>query len=141
MAGNRFMIWLLRSPLHSLVSKHVILITLTGRKSGKTYDVPVNYARDGQRLWVTSYRQRSWWRNLVGVAPVGVLLAGQRWQGQAEAIIDEGRVGEGLLAYLSLLPSQAKYFDIGLDPDGRPLAEDCAKAAKERVIVRIDLSP
>ena len=32
---NKMMIWLLRSPLHGTVSKKMMLMTVTGRKSGK----------------------------------------------------------------------------------------------------------
>ena len=45
---NPFMVWLLRSPLHKLASKNTLLITFTGRKSGKKYTTPVNYASDKQ---------------------------------------------------------------------------------------------
>jgi hypothetical protein len=48
--GNGFMRAILRSPLHGLVSNNVILITFTGRKSGNTYTMPVNYVRDGDAL-------------------------------------------------------------------------------------------
>jgi hypothetical protein len=39
---NPIVIWLLRSPLHSLMDKSTILVTITGRKSGKIYTVPVS---------------------------------------------------------------------------------------------------
>ena len=34
---NHFMSAVLRSPLHPMASRSVMLITFTGRKSGKTY--------------------------------------------------------------------------------------------------------
>lgn len=62
--GNPFMKTILRSPLHGLVSENVILITFTGRKSGKTYTTPVNYVRDGEALIILSHDDRTWWKNL-----------------------------------------------------------------------------
>lgn len=56
---NLFTRWLLRSPLQSMISKNFMLITYTGRKSGKVYDTPVNYARDGNLLTVVSFRRRT----------------------------------------------------------------------------------
>jgi hypothetical protein len=51
---NRPMSWILRSPLHRVLSKSTLLITLSGRKSGKLYTLPVNYVREGDILWITS---------------------------------------------------------------------------------------
>ena len=39
---TRAMKLVLRSPVHKMVSKTVLLITFTGRKSGKTYTTPVD---------------------------------------------------------------------------------------------------
>lgn len=74
---NSMMKWLLRSPLHGLISKNIMLLTYTGRKSGKVYTVPVNYVRQSDHLSVVSYRHRTWWRNLRGGAPVTLLIQGQ----------------------------------------------------------------
>lgn len=57
---NSIMKWILRSPLHGLINKSIMLITYTGRKSGKVYTIPVNYVRHGGLLSVTSYRHRTW---------------------------------------------------------------------------------
>jgi hypothetical protein len=35
MNGNGFITWLLRSPFHGLLRKGMMLITVTGRKTGK----------------------------------------------------------------------------------------------------------
>lgn len=59
---NPMMKWLIASPLHIFVSKNMMLITYTGRKSGVTYTTPVNYLREGNTLYVTSWRERTWWR-------------------------------------------------------------------------------
>ena len=44
-AGMRF---ILRSPLHGMVSKTITLISFTGRKSGKAYSTPVSYSQNRQ---------------------------------------------------------------------------------------------
>lgn len=43
MNGNDFMAWVLRSPFHGMLSNGMMLITVTGRKTGKTYITPVGY--------------------------------------------------------------------------------------------------
>jgi deazaflavin-dependent oxidoreductase (nitroreductase family) len=139
MKYNGLVSWLLRSPLHGLVSKSILLIEVKGRKSGKTISVPVNYIRDGATLWVTSQRPRQWWRNLNGGADVKIRLAGRDLKGTGRAITDLAEVGDGLLSYFRLAPRYAKYFGVKLDAAGQPDAQDCAKAAQERILVRIDL--
>ena len=82
--GNLIVKLLLRSPLHRLLSGSTMLITVTGSKSGREYTTPVNYVRDGDQLTVVSRRERSWWRNVAGGAPVTVTLLGREVAGRAE---------------------------------------------------------
>ena len=71
---NAVVAFLLRSPLHGLLSRGVALITVTGRRTGARYTTPVQYVeRDGD-LYVISRRERTWWRNLRGGAPAEVLV-------------------------------------------------------------------
>jgi hypothetical protein len=85
---NPIMSWMLRSPLHSIVSKNMMLMTYTGRKSGKSYTTPMNYLEMNGGLYTNSYRDRAWWRNLRGGAEVTLRLIrelhggadGCRWQ-------------------------------------------------------------
>src|SRR5512135_340764 len=93
---NSLMAWLLHSPLHGMISKSIMLLTVTGRKSGKAYSTPVNYVRAGNTLWVTSPRGRTWWRNLKSGAPVRVLFGGRELQARGEAIVDKPTVAETL---------------------------------------------
>jgi deazaflavin-dependent oxidoreductase (nitroreductase family) len=139
MRYNGLISWLLRSPLHGLVSKSILLIEVKGRKSGQAISVPVNYIRDGNTLWVISLRRRKWWRNLIGGAAVNVRLAGRDSKGRGRAITDAAEVGDGLQSYFRLASRYAKYFGVKLNAAGEPDAQDCARAAQERVLVRIDL--
>ncbi len=68
--SNTFMLWLLSSPLHWIISGMTMVINFTGRKTGKSYRLPVDYRRVGDRLLTTSYKPRTWWRNLRGGAEV-----------------------------------------------------------------------
>ena len=75
--GNPILRALLRSPLYGPLSRHVMLITVDGRRTGRRYAVPVQYVRRRDEVYVVSRRDRRWWRNLEGGAPV-TLLIGQR---------------------------------------------------------------
>ena len=60
MNGNDFMAWVLRSPFHGMLSNGMMLITITGRKTGKTYTTPVGYYVENDYLWVITSRERTW---------------------------------------------------------------------------------
>ncbi|MCS6835694.1 MAG: nitroreductase family deazaflavin-dependent oxidoreductase [Anaerolineae bacterium] len=85
---NPFMKWLLRSPFHSVVSRIYLLITFTGRKSGKTYTTPVQYAQDGATLYIITSEGYTWWKNLRGGAQVQIHLRGTTYHAQADTSTD-----------------------------------------------------
>lgn len=136
---NPIMMWILRSPMHGMLSGNTTIITYTGRKSGKTFSTPVNYIRDGDVLWVVSFRHRTWWRSLRD-ARVTVRLQGNDLAGVAKAITDEREVTECLMAYLRKASHIAKYIGVKLDASGQPMPQDVAEAARTRVMVRVQLS-
>jgi hypothetical protein len=74
MNGNDFMSWVLRSPFHGMLSDGMMLLTVTGRKTGKKITFPVGYYREGEYLWVITSRDRTWWKNLRGGVGVDLLL-------------------------------------------------------------------
>ena len=82
---------LLRSPFHRVLSGRLALITVTGRRSGRTYTIPVGYRRsDGRVEIVAGWPERKrWWRNLRGGAPVRIRLAGTEYGGWAVTHGDE----------------------------------------------------
>jgi hypothetical protein len=66
---------LLRSPLHGLISRDLMLITFTGRKSGRSYTTPVTYSQQGEQIVFHSTQR--WWKNLEGSALVTLRLRGR----------------------------------------------------------------
>ncbi|HEX4817381.1 MAG TPA: nitroreductase/quinone reductase family protein [Nonomuraea sp.] len=81
---NPVVAWLLRTPLHDLLSRRIALLTVTGRRSGAAIRLPVQYERDGDVLTVVSSSRRLWWRNLEGGAPVRLVLEGEAREGYAK---------------------------------------------------------
>jgi len=137
--GNPFLIALLRSPLHGLLSQNFAVLTLTGRRSGKPVTLPVNYLRNGEALSIVSFRHRTWWRNLRGGAPVTVQLAGQTRQGHGEVFEDTEAVAAGLVAFARADPRYARYYGVTFGTDGQPHTPNLPALAAERVLVRITL--
>lgn len=130
--------FVLRSPMHGMVSKTVLLITFTGRKSGKTYTTPVDNSRDGDQVYI--FTHANWWRNLLGGAPVTLRIQGREFQGLAEPIAeDKGDVAVGLTAHLRKVPSDARYYGVTFDDHGNPRAEEVEIAVKSVVMIRVRL--
>ncbi len=135
---NRTMKLILRSPAHGMVDKTVLLITFTGRKSGKTYTTPVDYSQDGDQ--VTIFTHADWWKNLRGGAPVTVRIRGRELQGLAEPVAeDKQAVAAGLTAHLRKVPSDAKYYGVTFDELGNPRADQVEKGAQTVVMIRVRL--
>jgi F420H(2)-dependent quinone reductase len=93
--GNRLVRGLVGSPLHPLVSRRLTLVTVTGRRSGKQYTLPVEYKLDGDRVTIPVLwpERKTWWRNLLEGAPVKLLLRGKERSGAARAeVAADGKV-------------------------------------------------
>jgi deazaflavin-dependent oxidoreductase (nitroreductase family) len=135
---NPFVIFLLRSPLHSLAGKNMILITFTGCKSGKRYTIPVSSIRDGETLLVISQKDRTWWKNLQGGAEVTISLQGRALQARGEAFTDTATVAKTLLLILQRVPGYQRLFHLKLDATGQPEnPQALTHLAQDRVIVRV----
>ena len=138
MTGNDFMSWVLRSPFHGMLSNGMMLLTVTGRKTGKKYTTPVGYYREGDSLWVITSRDRTWWKNLRGGADVGLLLKRQHVNACAEPDLDEKSVEARMYEYLRHVPQAAKPMKIRLE-NGKPNPRDIADTAKDRLFIRIKI--
>jgi deazaflavin-dependent oxidoreductase (nitroreductase family) len=138
--GNPILTALLRSPLHAVMGDGTMLVSVTGRRSGRVYTTPVNFLRDGDTLTIISLRERTWWRNLRGGAEVGVHLRGQARRGRATMSGADADVARALGEILAVRPAHARYLGVSMRPDGTPNPEDLARAARSRVVVRIQLT-
>jgi deazaflavin-dependent oxidoreductase (nitroreductase family) len=131
---------ILRSPFHGLLSSNMLLVSYTGRKSGRAYTIPVNYVRAGDCQYTVSFTGRNWWRNLRGGAAVSLRLKGRDLPAVADVIAEpEEAVTASLMYYFHLVPNYTRYMGVGLDSGGQPNREDVARAARERVMVQFRL--
>ncbi len=77
---------ILRSPLHPLISGGTMLLTFTGRKSGRQYTTPISYAREGDTITLITNRKHGWWRNLQCQALVTARVKGEDLLGKARIV-------------------------------------------------------
>lgn len=135
---NPIMKLLIASPLHFFVSKQIMLITYTGRKSGKTFTTPVNYINNGDRYYTTSLRSRTWWRNLRNGSPVQLLVERKKITAIPSVIEHHEQVVSKLQTYFQLTPKIARYYKITLDENDIPLGEDLNRVAETTVLVEFN---
>jgi hypothetical protein len=82
---------ILLSPAHRLLSRNLLVITVTGRRSGHEYSFPVGYEQSGDevRIGVGWPERKRWWRNLRGGGAVTLHIRGSERAAWAEADGDE----------------------------------------------------
>jgi hypothetical protein len=133
---NPVMRLLLRSPLHWLLSNSLMLITFTGRKSGKKFTTPVRYIQAGDTVRCFTAAENQWWRNLRSGARVSLLVKGKLSDYQAQAIFDKpADIKKQLVSYLTLFPQDAAYHDIRLNKDKSLDEQDLEYAANNAIVV------
>jgi hypothetical protein len=94
---NRRVAALAASPRFGrLVGRSIVMLTYTGRRSGRTFTIPVGYRRtaDGVAIRVSLPDSKTWWRNFLGAGgPLSLRLDGVDRAGRAVAQRDaKGRV-------------------------------------------------
>jgi hypothetical protein len=135
---NRVMIFILRSPLHGMMSKQLMVITMQGIKSGDLISTPVSYIRRGDEVLVLT--RSKWWKNLAGGAPVTLRMRGKDVVGQASVITDNPQtVADQMKIVLKEQPMNARFFKVTFGPDGEPNPDELAAAAKTAKLVKIKL--
>lgn len=136
--------WILRSPLRRLLDSTLLLITVTGRKSGKRYTIPVAYQRSGDRITVLVSRARTkqWWRNFRQPGRITVYTRGESRDGVAAVVSSDHP--EFLAAFeraLEQMPWLGPQFGVRNVAGRRLTGDDRAVLAQEAAVVRIDLEP
>jgi deazaflavin-dependent oxidoreductase (nitroreductase family) len=130
--------FVLRSPLHGVVSRSILLVTFTGRKSGKRYTTPVSYSQADSQ--VTIFTHAAWWKNLRPGEPVSLRIRGRDVRALPEPVAeDEAAIADGLAAHLRRVPSDARYYSVTFDPQGTPDAAKVARAVQTVVMIRFQL--
>lgn len=80
----------------SLLNRNITMLTYTGRRSGRTFSIPVSYRRSGNDIviGVGMPDAKTWWRNFLNSGgPLTLRLDGADRAGHAVAKQDEkGRV-------------------------------------------------
>ena len=134
---------LLSSRLHFVLSGGTLILTVTGRKSGKRYDVPLNWipSGDGGLASFTGKDWGGWWKNIpTEGAPVWVMLRGERLAATARRVTDPKTVERGLRAFLARFPSNAKPFGVPLGAGKLPEETALVRATRDEGTVMVSIA-
>jgi len=132
---------LLRSPLHGVLDSSVLLLHVTGRKTGHRYDIPVNYVDIDGRLTVVTVA--GWRVNLRGGADVEVTLRGGRRPMHALLTEEPAAVAVGYQALIDYLGWDKASRRLGISARGGrpPTVLELKDAAREYGWSVVTLTP
>jgi deazaflavin-dependent oxidoreductase (nitroreductase family) len=84
--------------LGPLIGRLILLLTTTGRKTGRARVTPLQYEAQGDTIYVGAARgaQADWYRNVVANPQVEVRVKNRRFRGRAEPITDPARIADYL---------------------------------------------
>ncbi len=125
LVANPLLKLLLRLPVPLPLGRDLLLLTFTGRKSGKRFTTPVGYYRLDNTLNV--FTDSKWWRNLRSGTPVTLHVLGRAVQAVPEIVRDREEIVRTIQQIQrSEAPSKAKRlrFILGLDPEIAPSDAD-----------------
>jgi hypothetical protein len=88
---NPLMKMMLLSPLHGRMSKRLMVLTFTGRKTGKRYSTPVGYVRSGSGS-ILVFTHSLWRANFRQPVPVTMRIQGKDVQGIGQLVTDPGKI-------------------------------------------------
>jgi hypothetical protein len=133
---NPLLVAVLKSPLHRLASRDYLVLTLTGRKTGRTYRIPVGRHESDGTLTVGA--AGAWRHNLRGGATVRLTLDGSEHEARAQLDEEPERVAQ---AYKRLLDQygtrKARALGLKVNVDRLPTLEELKPAVAGRAIATI----
>ena len=139
--GNPMVRVLLGSPLHGVLDDSFLVLHLTGRKTGRRYDIPVGYVEMEGKLAVVTIAR--WRVNLRGGAGVAVTLRGHLRPMHALLEEDPASVAVSYQAMINRIGWKKAQRQLGISLPGEraPTLVELNDAAREYGWSVITLTP
>jgi F420H(2)-dependent quinone reductase len=95
---------LLRTPVGRRLGRGLLVLRDTGTATGRPHELVVQYARDGETVWILVGQpaRKTWWHNLRQPADVDLWLAGDNARVRAVVVTgaaDPDQAAAGISAY------------------------------------------
>jgi hypothetical protein len=107
---------ILALPFSTPLSKRLMLVYLTGRRTGRSYRQPVSYVRDGDSLLTPG--GGNWKLNLQPGRPERLRLDGRELSARPELIDDVDAIDRSLMFMTAANPRAASFIPIPRRDDG-----------------------
>ena len=132
--------FVLKSPLHPVLSSSLLLLQFTGCRTGKAFETPLRYVRIDDRIRCFSSQETMWWRNLGKNRRARVILAGRGVDVSTQVSIgatEKELLMQALHSYIGTYPQDAAYHNIRLKKNGSPNESDVERAAANGIMVEM----
>lgn len=132
----RMPVLLYRLRLGGLIGKHTLLLTTTGRRTGRARVVPLDYQQEGDTLYLIPEQgtHATWYRNLVAQPEVALQVGGRRIAGVATPLADPQEKAHVLKLFVRRSARLAeRYYGI---PRGAS-DEELLQLAPQRAVVAV----
>lgn len=135
------MIFLMRSPLHFIISHSVLVLYVFGTKTGKLYRIPVSFFehRKGLLTCVTD-KPNIWWKNLKEEKEIKIIFKGKEIKSKINI---EPENLDYILPKLNALFTHSRidgfFGNVGYK-NGLPIEHDVKNAASRMVLIELDFA-
>src|SRR6266498_4406534 len=130
----------LRLPFQTPMSRRLILLSYTGRKTGRSYTIPVSYVEQGDALLIPG--GGAWKKNLENGLAVRIWFRGKERRANPEVIRDLDEVEELVAFMMAANPAVSRFIGVPKQPDGRPNREKLEQAVRGGfALVQLQLDP
>lgn len=135
-----FQAFMLRRNWMGPMGDFVMVITVTGRKSGKRYSTPIGYLKDGDTLLglTRSGQESNWYYNALRNPEVTLEIKGQSYRARTEAVKGDVERQKVFDIYRSKIASPETFKRLfGVLPTAAP--DELQKGLATREFVRFHL--
>ena len=134
----------LNTPFHWLFSHQVMVLQFKGRRSGKSYAIPVSYmlgdAAHGRQLLCMTDMNGLWWKNLIDARCIEVTHHGRQKDACVRVIASDLTIKrEALAGFCRRSRISAFFSGVGMKA-GEPNEEELTAAAEKHVLIELSLA-
>jgi hypothetical protein len=138
---NPFTRAIAKSPLHTIISRNIIVLIFPGKISGKTYSIPVSYLKSTDKeLFCLTEKEYIWWRNLIDYNTIQILLEGKLLNAEVEVEFEnDDLIAEKLTAMCLHSKIDAYFANVGFK-NNIPVEEDIIAAASNMTLIKLSIN-
>lgn len=128
----------LRSPVHGLLSRNLLVLTYVGKRSGRRRTLPLSYVTVRDRPYLCT-RSSQWWRSWRTGTAVELRLRGRHVAAIPHVVdVATPEALDALRAFLGANPKTGVMLYGVRTEGGRPVEADLVREVRRSVVIRLD---